>query len=134
MFTEQQIKEAHAKVKTGADYPAYVQELKKLGVVKYDFMVHNGATIFYGEGNFSITNSAHGGYRQTEVAAESSADKLKHTISIHQQGKTDFPTFLLQAAETGVEKWTSDLQRMAVIYYDKNGKELLAEPIPTGDY
>jgi len=134
MFTEQQIKEAHAKVKTGADYPAYIKELKKLGVLKYDYLVHNGANIFYGEGNFSVTNGVSGNHKELRVAAKSSADKLKHTITIHQQGQTDFITFRQQAADAGVEKWTSDLQRMAVIYYDKKGKELLAEPIPTGDY
>ncbi len=126
MFTEQQVKEAHAKVKTGADYPSYVQELKKLGVVKYDFIVKNGANVFFGEGNFSV--------KKQKVAMNSSSNKLSHTIAIHQQGKTDFPTFCVQAAEAGVEKWTSDLKKMAVIYYDCKGKELLAEPIPAGDY
>jgi len=133
MFTEQQVKEAHAKVKTGADYPSYVQELKKLGVVKYDFIVKNGANVFFGEGNFSVTTEAKG-YKKQKVAMDSSSDKLSHTIAIHQQGKTDFPTFCVQAAEAGVEKWTSDLKKMAVIYYDCKGKELLAEPIPAGDY
>ncbi len=31
MFTAQQMA-AHAKVKTGADFPAYVQEIKQLGL------------------------------------------------------------------------------------------------------
>ena len=30
MFTLDQIKEAHAKVKSGADFPGYVQELDKV--------------------------------------------------------------------------------------------------------
>ena len=32
MFTIEQIKNAHAKVKSGADFPTYVQNLIKLGV------------------------------------------------------------------------------------------------------
>ena len=28
MFTENQIKETHSKVKSGADFPAYIQDLK----------------------------------------------------------------------------------------------------------
>lgn len=32
MFTIQQIKDAHSKVKSGADFPAYIQDIKKLGV------------------------------------------------------------------------------------------------------
>ncbi len=37
MFDLKEIKEAHAKVKTGADFPRFVQELIKLGVKKYFF-------------------------------------------------------------------------------------------------
>lgn len=32
MFTVEQIKTAHSKVKSGADFPAYIQDIKKLGV------------------------------------------------------------------------------------------------------
>lgn len=31
MFTIEQIKTAHSQVKSGADFPAYIQEIKKLG-------------------------------------------------------------------------------------------------------
>ena len=38
MFTVNQIKEAHSKVKSGADFPAYIQDIKKLGVYsRYEF-------------------------------------------------------------------------------------------------
>ena len=33
MFTLEQIKLAHSKVKSGADFPAYIKELKALGVI-----------------------------------------------------------------------------------------------------
>jgi hypothetical protein len=32
MVTIEQIKQAHNKVKSGADFPKYIQEIKKLGV------------------------------------------------------------------------------------------------------
>jgi hypothetical protein len=32
MFAVEQIKTAHSKVKSGADFPAYIQDIKKLGV------------------------------------------------------------------------------------------------------
>lgn len=37
MFTIHQIKEAHAKVKTGADFPSYIQDLTALGIERYDW-------------------------------------------------------------------------------------------------
>ena len=33
MFTVEQIKAAHSKVKSGADFPAYIQEIKALGLL-----------------------------------------------------------------------------------------------------
>lgn len=36
MFTVEQIKAAHSKVKSGADFPAYIQEIKSLGVTHYE--------------------------------------------------------------------------------------------------
>ncbi len=36
MFTIAQIKEAHDKVKSGADFPKYIQDLINLGVIGYD--------------------------------------------------------------------------------------------------
>ena len=32
MFTVEQIKAAHSKVKSGADFPSYIKEIKSLGV------------------------------------------------------------------------------------------------------
>jgi len=132
LFTPQQIHDAHAKVKTGADFPRYVQDLKKLGVLRYDFIVENGAENFFGKDNFTVKLDPK--YTAIKVADNSSAEKLKEVIKIHQQGKTDFPTFCKQSAEVGVEKWITDLGEMKCIYVDKKGKELVSEDIPKGDY
>ena len=128
MFTEQEIKAAHAQVKSGADYPRYVQALKSLGVLHYDYLVTTGQNIYYGKNGHTVTTGLGNGNRH--IAAQSSAATLKHTIEIHQQGQTDFPTFCQQAAEAGVEKWVSDLDRMVVIYKDAEGRVMLEEPIP----
>jgi len=131
-FTAEQLKAAHVKVKSGADFPRYTQDLKNLGVLKYDFMVKDGQSIFYGQDNHVLPLDAK--YEPLQISDESSAEKLRETIKIHQQGQTDFPTFCKQSAEAGVEKWITDLEKMACIYVDKAGKELVSEPIPTGDY
>jgi uncharacterized protein YbcV (DUF1398 family) len=129
MFTIEQIKAIHAKVKSGADFPAYVQELKNtLGITHYDLFVKNGQGIYYGADNFKAESAP--AYSDKTIADKGDAVKLKHIIKIHQQGQTDYPTFVNQAAEAGVEKWTTSMERMEVIYYDKAGNEMLVEPIP----
>lgn len=36
MFTVEQIKQSQSKVKSGADFPAYIQHLKKLDITYYE--------------------------------------------------------------------------------------------------
>lgn len=128
MFTEQQLKAAHSKVKTGADFPKYIDEIKQLGLLRYEFWVDNGRVIYYGNNGHTVTSDSK--YPQMKIAGNSLPGQLKHTITIHQQGLTDFMTFCGDAAAAGVEKWVIDTQRMLCIYYDSAGNEMVAEPIP----
>ena len=106
MFTLQQIKTAHSKVKSGADFPSYIQEMKKLGVVAYEHFVSDGHIQYFGTNDFTI--SAEAKWTPVEVAEIGDTEKLKHSLTIHQQGQTDYPTFCKQSAEAGVKKWIVD--------------------------
>jgi uncharacterized protein YbcV (DUF1398 family) len=132
MFTIQQLKAAHSKVKTGADFPKYVQEIKSLGLTRYEYLVKDGTTIYYGMDDYEV--KANPIYPPLAINPYSSIAALKHTIAIHQQGQTDFVTFCRQAAEAGVEKWVIDTAKMLCIYYNLTGAEMVAEPIPQGEY
>jgi len=127
-FTLQDLKAAHANVKTGADFPRYIQEIKGLGLRHYDFMVEDGKTIYYGDDDHLIEAPAI--YDRQAINPVSSAEELRHTISVHQQGQTDFQTFCKQAAEAGVYKWVIDTEKMVCIYLDTEGSILVEEPIP----
>lgn len=128
MFTIDQIHEAFKKVKSGADFPQFVQDLKSIGVTHYDNYVADGRIKYYGTNDFTVYGETK--YPFMTVNDNSSADKLKHSISIHQQGQTDYPTFCKQAADAGVEKWTTHIIEMTVTYLDKQGNKLTVEPIP----
>ncbi|PWV48898.1 DUF1398 domain-containing protein [Chitinophaga sp. S165] len=128
MFTLQQIKAAHAKVKTGADFPQYVQEIKELGLLYYEFFVTDGAIIYHGENGYQV--DAPPIYAPQEIAPQASVDALEHTIAIHQQGQTDFLTFCKQAAQAGVARWIVDTVEMMCSYVTSDGGILVEEPIP----
>jgi uncharacterized protein YbcV (DUF1398 family) len=128
MFTLEQIKSAHSKVKSGADFPAYIQDLKKLGVTSYESFVADGHTDYYGAGDFKITSAAK--YDALNVAESSSANLFKADLKAHQQGKTNYPTFCRDCAKSGIEKWVVDMAAMSCTYFDKAGKEILVEVIP----
>lgn len=128
MFTLEQIKTAHSKVKSGADFPSSIQEIKTLGVTAYEHFVSDGCIQYYGRNDFTI--SAEAKWKPMEVAAMGSTEKLKHSLIIHQQGQTDYPTFCKQSAEAGVEKWIVDITKMICTYYDKANNEMVVENVP----
>lgn len=128
MFTINEIKEAHSKVKSGADFPIYIQDIIKLGVTGYSTFLDDGHTEYSGKNDYQIQTAK----RDTilPVAENSDNEKFKTILKEHQQGKTDFLNFCKQAAETGVEKWSVDMNEMTCTYYDKAGNKMLVEEIP----
>jgi len=127
MFTIDQIKAAHAKVKSGADFPAYARELKELGVLYYENYVADGHTVYRGLQGY--TAEAGPKYAVLAIAGNSSAEELKRVLLIHQQGQTDYLTFCCQASGAGVEKWKVDLDGMTCTYYDRQGQAMVVEAI-----
>ena len=128
MFTIDQIKTAHAKVKSGADFPAYIQEIKQLGIKSYETFVADGHSRY--AGGESHTASSGPKYGPLDIAPESNQPDFQKDLKEHQQGKTDYLAFCKIAAAHGVEKWSVDLAKMTCTYYDLSGKALLVESIP----
>lgn len=129
MFTLEQIKAAHSQVKSGADFPAYVQALIALGVKRYEVFVADGRAQYFGADGYTIESAAK--YGALSVASASDAEKFALCLKRHQAGETDYPTFCQDAAMTGVEKWRVDTEAMTCTYFDRTGTELLVETIPT---
>lgn len=127
-FTIEQLKAAHSKVKSGADFPAYIQEIKAMGVTHYETYVNDGRTNYYGANNFTVKAPAK--YDTIAVAENADMAVFKAELLAHQQGKTDFLTFIKMCAETGIEKWQISMANMTCIYFGKAGNEVLAEHIP----
>lgn len=129
MFTLNQIKDAHSKVKSGADFPRYVQDLIQLGVTGYSTFVTDGHTLYQGNEGFELKSDPK--YAALPIAATGDKETFIRNLRHHQQGGSDYPTFCKQAAEGGVEKWTVDTTALTCTYYDKAGNEMLVEKVPT---
>lgn len=128
MFTIEEIKAAHAKVKSGADFPQYIQAMKQLGVKRYEHYLTDGHVTYYGAGQFTLAAPAK--WTTREIADAASGEQVKRFLEAHQQGQSDYPTICIQLAGAGVEKWIVDLDKMTCTYYDKKENELLLELIP----
>lgn len=128
MFTTDHIKAAHAKVKSGADFPRYIQDIKALGVLSYEHYVTDGRTVYHGHDHAAEAPAKYGPFA---IALKGDSEQLANHLKIHQAGQTDYLTFCRQSAEDGVEKWTVDIEKMTCTYYDLTGNEMIAETIPT---
>ena len=87
MFTVKQIKDAHSKTKTGADFPKYIKDIITLGVTSFEAFVFDNYTVYYGSNDFQTSSV---GFSETLIIAdESNIEQFKFDLKAHQQGKTD---------------------------------------------
>jgi uncharacterized protein YbcV (DUF1398 family) len=128
MFTVEYIEQAHKKVKSGADFPKYIQEIKKMGVKGFETWVKDSHTDYFGENNFSAKSKSK--YDELIISDTCNKEKFKTQLKEHQQGKTDYFTFCKDCAAAGIEKWVVNLDEMTCTYYDKIGNAILVEQIP----
>lgn len=128
MFTIEQIKAAHTKVKSGADYPNFVQDIIALGVIRYTTFISDGHTDYEGKDHYLISSGPRS--QLFTVSGESDREGLIQDLKEHQAGKTDYLGFCRLCAGTGIEKWVADLEKMTCTYFDKQGKTILVEEIP----
>ncbi|MEP7279502.1 MAG: DUF1398 family protein [Bacteroidota bacterium] len=76
MFTSEQAAAAHAKVKSGMDFPRYVRELVGLGGTRYETLVFEGHPIYYGTGGYNNRTDAK--YPVLEKAGQRNPDLFRH--------------------------------------------------------
>ncbi len=128
MFTIQQIDNAHSKVKTGKDFPQYIQDIKKLGVTAFTNWVQEGIVSYQGINEFKIASLKL--YSSIIIQSSYNASTFLHQLKIHQQGATDFLTFCSDCANCGVAGWTMDLHQLTCSYFDIHQNIVLVEQIP----
>ena len=129
MFTLEQIVLAHSKLKSGAEFPKYIQEIKEIGVIAFETWVYDSHTEYFGKENFRIQSKPI--YEELHIVAHTDKGKFEDYLKIHQRGGTDYLTFCKHCAETGIKRWVVNLEKMTCIYYDKEDREILIENVPT---
>ncbi len=127
-FTLEQVHAAHARVKSGADFPQYVQDLKDLGMAGYTIDVRTGKTTYSdSEGAMLASDVAYEALPLSEVLNK---EQFAARLKLHQQGGTDYPTFCKDCTDNGVAGWLLDFDQMTCTYFDARGNDVLTERIP----
>lgn len=127
-FTLEEIKTEHQKVKSGADFPQYIQSIKNLGVSHYTTYVEDGNTEYFDDDNQSVHTGSK--YDHLHISETMSLDHFKTRLKLHQQGGTDYMTFCKDCAESGIEGWVINLDAMTCTYFDRKKQDVLVEQIP----
>ncbi len=129
MFTLAQINAAHAKVKSGADFPTYVRDMKTLGVKNYTVQVSDGATVYIGAEGFFISSPP----KYAALTINKILDKLgfEADLKLHQNGGTNYVQFCEDCAKSGIAGWVMSLTKNTCSYFDEKGTTILTELIPT---
>ena len=68
-------------------------------------------------------------HEKLTVADTSNREELLEHLNLHNQRRTSYLEMSKGLAESGVEKWTVDTNRMTMTFYDKAGNEMLVEAI-----
>ena len=129
MFTIAQIKEAHSKVKSGEDFPTYIQDIIDLGVQGYDTFVNDGHVEYFGANDFRT--AATDTYDKIAVAPLANKERFIEFLVMHQGGQTDYLTFCHHAAQCGIAKWSVNIIEMTCSYFDQSDSAIIIEKIPS---
>jgi uncharacterized protein YbcV (DUF1398 family) len=95
----------------------------------YETFVSDGHTDYYGANGYAVVSE--GRNEPLYIAEECNAKQFKADLKAHQQGKSDYLTFVKLSAVLGIEKWAVCMEKMTCTYYDKGGNKVLVEAIPS---
>ena len=99
-----------------------------MGVTHYEAYVTDGHIDYHGANDFTAKVPAK--YDPLVITDTSNSEAFKAELKAHQQGKTDFLTFIKMCATFGIEKWAICMDKMTCTYYDIAENEILVEEIP----
>ena len=128
MFTLELIKVAYEKVKTGADFPNYIQELIDMGIEGYDTYTADSRVVYFGANNDDASTDRK--HTDFPVASTVNKERFIEYLVMHQGGQTDYITFCEQSAQCGIAKWRIDIIGMTCTYFSADGEAIIIEKLP----
>ena len=127
MFTLDQINDIHERLGKQATLPEYLKALKVIGVDHYESFITDGHSEYFGKDNKKVVSPPV--HKTLTIADAGNREELLKHLNLHSEGKADYLEMSRGLADSGTEKWSFDTSRMTITYYDKEGGEMLVEPI-----
>ena len=127
MFTLEQINKIHDDLGKAETLSQYLEALKNIGVDKYDSFITDGHSEYFGKGGHKVVYPPV--HEKISIAETSNRESFLEHLNLHNQRKTNYLEMSKGLADSGIEKWTFDTNKMTITYYDKDGNEILVEAI-----
>ena len=127
MFTIEHINDLHDRLGNLETFPQYVRAVNSLGVETYDSYLTDGHSEYFGSDGCAIKSPAV--HEKRTIASTSNREQYLEYLNLHNEHKTSYLEMSKRLAESGIEKWTVDANKMTVTFYDKAGNEMLIEAI-----
>ena len=127
MFTLEQINHIHDRLGNAEALAQYLEALKNIGVDRYDSYITDGHSEYFGPGGHKVVSPPV--HEKLSVAQTSDRESFQKHLDLHSQGKTTYLEMSKGLADSGIEKWTFDTNKMTIAYYDREGNEILVEAI-----
>jgi uncharacterized protein YbcV (DUF1398 family) len=89
--------------------------------------VADGHSEYFGTNGHGVTSPA--AHETLPVADTSNREAFLEHLNRHNRHQTSYLEMSKGVAESGIEKWTVDTNRMTMTFYDRAGRELLVEAI-----
>ena len=93
----------------------------------YDSFITDGHSEYFGkDGHKVVSPSVH---EKLSIAETSNRESFLKHLDLHNQRITSYLEMSKGLADSSIERWTFDTNKMTITYYDKDGNEILVESI-----
>jgi len=127
VFNVEQIDDLHDRLGSAKTFAEYVRALKALGVERYDSYLADGHSEYFGQGGYRVVSPPE--HDVLPVAEIGQRETFLEHLGRHERRETTYLEMSKGLAQSGIEKWTVDADRMTMTFYDKAGIEMLVEQI-----
>ena len=127
MFTLAQINAIHDQLGSANTLFEYVCALNAIGVEKVDSYVTDGHSEYFGTHGHKVSSPP--AHNPLTVAKTSNRESFLRHLTLHDQGKTTYIEMSEELAASGIEKWTVDINKATMTFYDTAGNEMRSEAI-----
>lgn len=129
-FTIDNIDKLHEKY-TGVDFPKLIASFRNMGIIKIEFNIRDNTRNYLNDQGREINTDFVG--LNIEISETTNIDKAKELLLIHQQGESDFDTFIEDIAKCGAYKWVINVVNSVCAYYGLDDEVMFFEEIPKVD-